>query len=133
MEKVSKEFVTWIKAHKKQLLIVGISMTAVIILELKNKKAIKELFKTLENAPNKTSKKLSETITIAQTAVPAIEEATQTRLYTSPKEPFDVSQHVRNLSAGRHHSIEKAAEAAALGIVLLPTQTLVDSYTKGAA
>ena len=55
------------------------------------------------------------------------------RLYTSPQETFGVSQHIRNLSGGRHHSIEKAAEAAALGIDLLPHQTLVDTYTKFAA
>ena len=43
-----------------------------------------------------------------------IEEVIPVRLYTSPQETFDVSQHIRNLSGGRHHSIEKAAEAAAL-------------------
>ena len=29
-----------------------------------------------------------------------------------------------------YHSVEKAMEAEALGIYLLPSQTLVDSYTK---
>lgn len=128
-------FVGWVKAHKKQLLISGISVTAIIgiIFGLKNKEAIKELWEALENSLSNTPGKLPESITIVQTAPPVIEEVIPVRLYTSPQEPFDVSQHIRNLSGGRHHSIEKAAEAAALGIDLLPHQTLVDIYTKCAA
>ena len=49
----------------------------------------------------------------------------------SPKAPFDVIAHIRNLPEGRHASPEKIAEAAALQIVLLPTQTYVSAYTKG--
>ena len=125
-------FVDWIKAHKKQLLIAGISVKAIIgiIIGLKNKEAIRELWAVLENSLSKTPEKLPESITIVQTAPPVIEEVIPVRLYTSPQEPFDVSQHIRNLSGGRHHSIEKAAEAVALGIDLLPHQTLVDTYTK---
>lgn len=125
-------FVDWIKAHKKQLLIAEISVTAIIgiIIGLKNKEAIRELWEVLENSLSKTPEKLPESITIVQTAPPVIEEVIPVRLYTSPQEPFDVSQHIRNLSGGRHHSIEKAAEAVALGIDLLPHQTLVDTYTK---
>ena len=44
------KFVNWVKDHKKQLLIAGISVTAVIgiIIGLKNKEAIKELWENLE-------------------------------------------------------------------------------------
>lgn len=129
------KFVNWVKAHKKQLLIAGISVTAVIgiIIGLKNKEAIKELWENLENSLSKTTEKLPESITIVKTDPQLIEEVIPVRLYTSPQETFGVSQHIRNLSGGRHHSIEKAAEAAALGIDLLPHQTLVDTYTKFAA
>ncbi|MGI6063562.1 hypothetical protein [Blautia sp.] len=129
------KFVNWVKDHKKQLLIAGISVTAVIgiIIGLKNKEAIKELWENLENSLSKTTEKLPESITIVKTDPQVIEEVIPVRLYTSPQETFDVSQHIRNLSGGRHHSIEKAAEAAALGIDLLPHQTLVDTYTKFAA
>lgn len=129
------KFVDWVKAHKKQLLIAGVSVTAIvgIIIGLKNKESIKELWEALENSLSKTPKKLPESITIVQTTPPVIEEVISVRLYTSPQEPFDVSQHIRNLSGGRHHSIEKAADAATLGIDLLPHQTLVDTYTKCAA
>lgn len=129
------KFVDWVKAHRKQLLIAGLSATALIgiIIGLKNKESIKELWEPLENSLSKTPKKLPECITIVQTGPPVIEEVIPVRLYTSPQEPFDVSQHIRNLSGGRHHSAEKAAEAAELGIDLLPHQTLVDTYTKCAA
>lgn len=135
MKENKKGFIAWVKAHKKQLLIAGISVTAIIgiIIGLKNKEAIRELRETLENSLSKTPKKLPESIIVVQTAPPMIEEVIPVRVYTSLQETFDVSQHIRNLSGGRHHSIEKAAEAAALGIDLLPHQTLVDTYTKCAA
>lgn len=135
MDENKKGFISWVKTHKKQLLIAGISVTAIIgiIIGLKNKECIKELREYLENSLSKTPEKLPESITIVQTALPTIEEVIPVREYTSPQEPFDVSQHIRNLSGGRHHSIEKAAEAAALGVDLLPHQTLVDTYTKYAA
>lgn len=135
MEENKKGFIAWVKTHKKQLLIAGISVTAIIgiIIGLKNEEAIKELWETLKNSLRKTPKKLPEPITMAQTALPVVEEVIPVRMYTSPQEPFDVSQHIRNLTGGRHHSVEKAAEAAMLGVDLLPHQTLVDTYTKCAA
>ncbi len=134
MEENQKRFTAWVKAHKKQLLIAGISVTAIIgIIGLKNKESIKEIWDALESSLSKTPEKLPETITDMQIDTLVIEEVIPVRLYTSPQEPFDVRLHIRNLSGGRHHSAEKAAEAAILGIELLPNQTLVDSYTKCAA
>lgn len=45
--------------------------------------------------------------------------------------PFEVSQHIRNLHEGWEASPTKVAEAAAMGIRLLPGQTLVNAYKKG--
>lgn len=135
MEENKKGFIAWVKAHRKQLLIAGVSVTAIIgiIIGLKNKESIRELWEALENSLSQTPGKLHESITIVQTTPLVIQKVIPVRLYTSPQEPFDVRQHIRNLSGGRHHSVEKAAEAAALGITLLPHQTLVDTYTKCAA
>lgn len=135
MEKNKEGFIAWVKAHKEQLLIAGISATAIIliIIGLKNKENIKELWKTIENKISKAPEIMPESSTIAQTTPPVIGETIPVRKYTSPQGAFDVSQHIRNLSGGRHHSVEKAAEAEALGIELLPNQTLVDTYTKCAA
>lgn len=102
------KFVNWVKDHKKQLLIAGISVTAVIgiIIGLKNKEAIKELWENLENSLSKTTEKLPESITIVKTDPQLIEEVIPVRLYTSPQETFGVSQHIRNLSGGRHHACQ---------------------------
>ena len=135
MEEKKKGLIAWVKEHKKQLLLAGISVTAIIgvILGLKNKEAITELWESLEKSLTKVPEKMPEPLIVAQVTPLALEEVIPVRAYTSPREAFDVSQHIRNLSGGRHHSAEKAAEAIALGISLLPNQTIVDTYTKCAA
>ena len=52
-----KGIVTWIKAHKKQLVLIGISVTTLIaiVLGLKNKDAIKELFDNLKDEIEKAN------------------------------------------------------------------------------
>lgn len=132
MEEKKKGFIAWVKAHRKQLIFTGISVTAilVVIIGFKNKEDILDLWNSLEDSITKVPKKLPETMSVAQVTTPVLEEVISVRSYASPQEAFDVSQHIRNLSGGRHHSAEKAAEAAALGIPLLPNQTIVDTYTK---
>ena len=139
-------FWRWVKAHKKQLAITGISLTALValILGLKNKDAIFELWTILEKSTRKVSVdnsavttlcEYSDEITEVVTEFPdtVTEVAATTRPYTSPQLPVDIPMHIRNLPDGRSHSAVKAAEAAALDIQLLPHQTLVDAYTKYAA
>ncbi len=135
MEEKKTGFIAWVKAHKKQLFLAGISVIAIIgvIIGLKNKDAIMDLWDSLEKSITKAPEKLPKSLSVTTTTPPTLEEVIPARSYTSPQEAFDVSQHIRNLSGGRHHSAEKAAEAAALGISLLPNQTLVDTYTKCAA
>lgn len=125
MEENQKGFIAWVKAHKKQLIVVGISITAIIgvILGIKNKETLDELWKALKDSLKKTTPTI-------QTDLQPLENVIPFRQYTLPQEPVDVVQHIRTLSEGRHHSAKKAAEAAALGITLLPNQTLVDKYTK---
>lgn len=132
MEEKKTGFIAWIKTHKKQLFLAGISVTAIIgvIIGLKNKEAIMILWDSLENSITKVPAKLPEPLNVTTMTPPVLEEVIPVRPYTSPQEAFDVSQHIRNLSGGRHHSAEKAAEAAVMGISLLPNQTLVDTYTK---
>lgn len=125
MEENQKGFIAWVKAHKKQLIVAGISITAIIgvILGIKNKETLDELWKALKDSLKKTTPTI-------QTDLQPLENVIPFRQYTLPQEPVDVVQHIRTLSEGRHHSAKKAAEAAALGITLLPNQTLVDKYTK---
>lgn len=135
MEESRTGFVAWVKAHRKQLILAGISITALIgiVLGLKNKDAIKDLWATLEDNLKRLPSNPHSHIPIVESPLSTTELAPISRNYTPPQNPFDVSQHIRTMTDGRHHSPEKAAEALALGIVLLPNQTLVDSYTKGMA
>lgn len=124
-------FWAWVKAHKKQLIMAGLSITAIvgIILGIKNKDALMELWSSLEKSLKGVDKS-SPILPTINTVEPTIESITIPRSHTSPQVPFDVNQHIRTLSGGRQHSAEKAAQAAAMGIALLPNETLVNSYTK---
>ena len=115
----------WVKLHKKHLIIAGVSIAALIaiIVGLKAKDDLANLSNTLEKSLEKTPDNLPEPL-------PNVQPLCLVRPYTCPQEPFPVSQHIRTLSDGKHHSAAKAAEAAALGITLLPNQTLVNPYTK---
>ena len=129
-----KGLLVWVKAHKAQLILAGVSITTIIgvILGLKNKDALAELWATLSKSITKAPVETA-VAACAATATPVLEAMASTRSYTPPTEAFDVSRHIRTMAEGWHHSAEKAAEAAALGIELLPNQTLVGPYTKGAA
>jgi len=134
MEGKKTDFLIWVKVHKKQLILAGVSITIVvgIILGIKNKDVLVELWAVLEKRVSKVQQAKLDTDSTAEIisgngvlAVP--------RNYTRPKEPVPVDLHIRNLCPGRVHSAEKAAEAEALGIILMPNQTLVDPYMKYAA
>ncbi len=129
MENKKKQVLDWIKIHKKQLIIAGISITTLVLLVLgiRNKDALAELYCSLEKNIKKVPGKSTPVDTLPDIAIPTVSAA---RTYTLPQTSFDVSQHIRTLAEGRQHSAVKAAEAAKLGIVLLPNQTIVDSYTK---
>ena len=121
----------WVKAHKKQLLIAGISITAIaaILLGVKNKEALASLWKEL-NAKIDQAPTLDIKDPIGKITDPVVDSVNSARDYTLPNTPVNVERHLRTLSGGRQHSAAKAAEAAQLGIELLPNQTIVDSYTK---
>ena len=129
-----KGLLAWVKSHKTELILAGVSITTIIgvILGLKNKDALAELWAMLSKSITKAPAETAVAASVA-TAAPALETVASTRAYTPPTEAFDVSRHIRTMAEGWHHSPEKAAEAAALGIELLPNQTLVGPYTKGAA
>ena len=132
MEKSKSSFLEWIKIHKKSLILAGVSITVLIgvVLSLKNKEVLIELWKTLEQSIWSVSGTNSIGIVDNEDLMFTTETLTDIRTYTRPSSPVDVRSHIRELSSGRCHSVEKAIEAANLGISLLPHQTLVDSYRK---
>lgn len=121
----------WVKSHKKQLLIAGISITAIvaILLGIQKRESLTSLWKELNAKIDKTpALDIEEPIVMISDSV--TDSVNSTQGYTLPNTPVNVEWHLRNLSSGRQHSAAKAAEAVQLGIELLPNQTIVDSYTK---
>jgi len=139
MEEKKTDFLGWVKRHKKQLILTSVSISVVvgIILGAKNKEVLEKLWTMLKRSTSNKSQPefIARSITepVTHTVLPECDVLTPPRNYTLPQEPVDVCMHIRTLTGGRVHSVEKAAEAEALGIFLLPNQTLVDSYTKYAA
>ena len=135
MEEKKDSFKAWVIAHKKQLILAGISISVVlgIILGIKNKDTLEELWTALKSKIRNVPKTELIVEPISQTSTPQLQIVTAPHTYTRPQEPVNVGLHIRTLSGGRTHSAEKTAEALALGIDLLPNQTLVDPYTKYAA
>lgn len=133
MEEEKTGFLQWVKANRKQLIIAGVSIAVVIgfVVGVKNKETILELWSSLEMKITGGTKKVTGNKSIQQIDIDSFNTVVKPRGYIASALPFDVSQHIRTLSGGRQHSTEKAIEASELGIMLMPNQTIVNSYTKG--
>jgi hypothetical protein len=143
MEEQKKGFLAWVKKHRKKLIIAGISATALIgiILCMKNRDSIEALWKSLigaiEKSPTEAPKISQTTIEkIAQSSVTVTDVINPTEIVVTNttrtfQDPFEVSDHIRNLHEGWRASAKKITEAEAMGIILQPGQTLVDTYMKG--
>lgn len=133
------DFKAWIKSHKKQLASIGLCTAAITgyVLGVKNKDTLMQLWtliaeKAGEAAPKTISPSLNAEplVSAAEPVVSFVAPAAPTRTYTLPKEPVHVEGFIRTMPPDWRHSEEKATEAFARGIQLLPHQTLVNSYTK---
>lgn len=143
MEEQKNGFIQWVKDNKKELIVAGVSIVALmgIIVGLKNKDSIialwESLRKTMGNSPIKMQT-VSREIVVGIVHEPAqvIEVASATEIIKFPSNhnsyvPFEVCEHVRNLPDGWHASAKKITTAAEYGYNLKPGQTWVDTYTKG--
>lgn len=133
MEEKKKTFVIWVKKHKTELIIAGISVAAIItvIFRAKNKKTLEEVWASLKKLVEKEPKEISSV------AVPEVSETVHSSdvvvISTTHTEqiPHDVREHIRNLHEGCKASTEKIATAAERGYNLMPGQTWVKAHTKG--
>ena len=132
MENKKNEFLNWINTHKKQLLVAGVSVVIIVsvISCINDKENLIELWTKLRKFVPNTVTQPNECISSIPSSLTVSESVSIPCKYTTPKKSFEVSRHIRTLPGGRHHSSKKAAEAASLGIVLQPNQTLVDGYQK---
>lgn len=133
--KERKSLIRWIKEHKKELIIAGISIGTLIliILGIKNRAAIKALWESLRKVVKHPTAKVTETVTKVTVEIPQepIKEVITAVASNSDTIPFEVSRHIRNLPDGWHASPEKVADALKNNIILMDGQTWVDSYMKG--
>lgn len=129
--KEQSQIIQWIKAHKKQLILAGIGIAAMIalVLGIKNKDTLKALWASLKGAVEPTAERISDAVTTTVTEIPT--ETPALLLSNDPCVPQEVRRHIRNLHEGWHASPEKLAAAREMGIILQEGQTWVDNYMKG--
>lgn len=135
MENEKKTIVGWIKEHKKELIIAGVSIATIItvIISIKNHKALEEAWESLR----KLVEKAPETMPVAKSiftadVVPA-KEIVEINIIAADRGPHDVAEHIRNLPEGWKASAQKIATAVEHGYDLLPGQTWIKTYRTGKA
>lgn len=133
MREQKSKFIKWVKEHKKELILAGVSLTA-IILAIRNRDSITMLWEYLKKSIEKPQTKIPpnsysdmEKITVFPTT--PIVSIPEVHLETT-KIPVNVCEHIRNLPDGYHPSPEKIAEALKQNIFLKPNQTLVKSHVR---
>ncbi len=145
-----KGIIQWIKEHKQELIIAGVSITTIllIVVGIKKREEIAEWLKSLKGIVKQPMQKSSPKEVFVESVIETpklegvvsevsafaepiqVDEAISPVLSGPESYPFEVSSHIRNLPQGQHASPEKVAEALENGITLLDGQTLVDSYMK---
>lgn len=129
--KEQNQMIQWIKAHKKQLILAGIGIAALIalVLGIKNKDTLKALWASLKGVVEPAAETVSDAVASTVAELPA--ETPALLLSNDPCVPQEVRRHIRNLHEGWHASPEKLAAAREMGIILQEGQTWVDNYMKG--
>ena len=109
---------TWVKEHKKGLLIAGgVIVTAVgAVLLVDNMDAVKSLVSEMQ-------KKALSTATIENEIANFMKSEPTAKI-------VDVREHLRNLPQGHHPSANKIAEAVKSGIELAENQTIVSAHPR---
>lgn len=133
MAKEEKQLKKWIREHKKELIIAGVSAVTImaVIIGIRHCAEIEE-FMELFKKDSKITKKTLDLVNIEQsTKVEEILEVVDLGIQSTKKAPHIVSEHIRELPDGWHASAIKVAAAEARGIILKDGQTLVESYRTG--
>lgn len=123
----SKHLFEKLKEHKAEIIAAGVTLITLagVVIIAKKWNSIKEFTGAglLIEGP-KASVSMASASTIVENSVTS---------NLSCNKIVDVSDHIRNLSEGRHASAEKLATAAEHGYNLLQNQTWVIPYTKKCA
>lgn len=129
-----KSLVQWVKDHKKELLIAGVCVSALIlvILGIRNKDAVKAAWNSLKELVKRPPSKPAEGVTRVVTEIPPepVPEITRMVPSNSLSLPYEVRRHIRTLPDGWHASPEKIQTAFENNIVLMPGQTWVENHMR---
>lgn len=139
--KEQNKLLAWVKVHKKERIITGVSSTAIIaiIFCYRNKKYLTTLWTTLQAAIAKILESepvVAEAIIEAPETIVDVIEPMKLMVVDSSnidQISFEVSKHIRNLPKGWKPSSVKVETAAENGIHLLQNQTWVADYMKSGA
>ncbi len=129
--KEQRSIIRWAKEHKKELIIAGLSIAAVVatVLVIRNRAVLKAYWRTLaavlkKSHPTRTAETITKTVeTTSKTTQAAVKARTVC--------PHRVSGHIRTLPIGHHASPGKIAFASENGIDLLDGQTWIPDYWTG--
>lgn len=133
MENEKKTFVDWVRGHKKELIIAGVSIASIIaiIVGINNHKALDEAWASLKKLVEKTPEIDPSIKSVLVTEVAPVKDIVDINIVTVDRIPHDVNEHLRNLPEGWKASAEKIATAAEHGYELLLGQTWVEAYRTG--
>ena len=130
-----KEFVAWVKVHKRELIISGISIVSIllVIAGISQQDKLEELFLSLCDKSSSIPKDNGATVTPICRAFSDSANSGCVRIsseFDCDSSAYTVSRHIRELPKGWHASADKIKMAQEYGISLHPGQTWVDEYTK---
>lgn len=128
MKKEKQVFIQWVKAHKRALIIAGISVAAIIgiIVGIKKKETLMELWSCLQKQMGSSSYVPIEKTEEVLYKTEIIGFPAKRNLLAS----IEVSDHLRNLPDGWQASEQKITSALEHGYHLEVGQTWVNTYTK---
>ncbi len=129
MKESKRKGIEWIKEHKTELILSGISIGAIIvlILQMKNRTMIEEKIKELKEI----IKNMRETPKLIGEMEGTEEICKSVFKENVVRAPHDVKMHPRNLPVGYKPSAKKIEAAARYKYELLPGQTFVEAYRTG--
>ena len=133
MEEEKKTFVDWVKEHRKELIIAGAGIVAIIavIIGAKNRAALEEIWASLRKLVGKKPDIIPVSNAVSVADVAPVKDIMEINIVTADRMPHDVAEHLRNLPEGWKASAEKIATAAEHGYDLRPGQTWVEAYRTG--
>jgi len=136
IENNENSFVTWVKKHKKGILIAGGTIVAIGAgyVVYKNWDSISAIFKTIKPEPiviNNSNVSVKAAMPVVN-VIPEIPTETVNKIINHG-EAFGVSEHIRNLPKGWNATVEKTALALEHGFTLSEYQTWVENYLKNCA